>query len=200
MDSSLTDVFPPSTVLLVFPIFSMLSRPSDPYLFMQIQVVLETITLVPGYHTTVAESWTAIHLTSDVVVAKAVTVFKTGLLSGIFPCFVGSESFPMLNHKNYPFRTLRRPPQDVPLWQPGPSWQRTDPDAEAARQLTRALTMTRAGATVSWENTLRRLGLDVDSAAQDLRAEEWNQEWEDILADSVKRKRRKKMKKHNCGN
>ncbi|KAJ7685398.1 hypothetical protein DFH06DRAFT_1074805 [Mycena polygramma] len=71
-----------------------------------------------------------------------------------------------------------------------------DPDAEAARQLTRALTMTRAGATVSWENTLRRLGMDVDLAADDLRATEWNQEWEDILADSVKRKRRKKMKKH----
>jgi len=71
-----------------------------------------------------------------------------------------------------------------------------DPDAEAARQLTRALTMTRAGATVSWENTLQRLGLDVETAAEDLRAEEWNQEWEDILADSVKRKRRKKMKKH----
>ncbi|KAF8211965.1 hypothetical protein K438DRAFT_1957758 [Mycena galopus ATCC 62051] len=78
----------------------------------------------------------------------------------------------------------------------GDAIKTVDPDAEAARQLTRALTMTRAGATVSWENTLRRLGLDVDSAAQDLRAEEWNQEWEDILADSVKRKRRKKMKKH----
>jgi len=71
-----------------------------------------------------------------------------------------------------------------------------DADAEAARQLTRALTMARAGATVSWETTLRRLGVDVDSAANDLRATEWNQEWEDILADSVKRKRRKKMKKH----
>ncbi|KAK7020430.1 DUF1713 domain-containing protein [Favolaschia claudopus] len=71
-----------------------------------------------------------------------------------------------------------------------------DPDAEAARQLTRALTMTRAGATVSWEDTLRRLGFDVELAAEELRAEEWNQEWEDILADSVKRKRRKKMKKH----
>ncbi|KAF8211997.1 hypothetical protein K438DRAFT_1928258 [Mycena galopus ATCC 62051] len=58
-----------------------------------------------------------------------------------------------------------------------------DPDAEAAHQLTRALTMTRAGRPCH-------------SAAQDLRAEEWNQEWEDILADSVKRKRRKKMKKH----
>ncbi|KAJ7097723.1 hypothetical protein B0H15DRAFT_822357 [Mycena belliarum] len=71
-----------------------------------------------------------------------------------------------------------------------------DADAEAARQLTRALTMLRAGATVSWESTLRRLGLDVDLAASDLRAKEWNQDWEDILADSVKRKRRKKMKKH----
>ncbi|KAJ7940408.1 hypothetical protein B0H13DRAFT_2175068, partial [Mycena leptocephala] len=71
-----------------------------------------------------------------------------------------------------------------------------DPDAEAARQLTRALAMTRAGATISWENTLRRLGMDVELAAEDLRVTEWDQEWEDILADSVKRKRRKKMKKH----
>ncbi|KAJ7047033.1 hypothetical protein C8F04DRAFT_1062513 [Mycena alexandri] len=93
-----------------------------------------------------------------------------------------------------------------------------DSDAEAARQLTRALTITRAGATISWDNTLRRLGMDVDLAARDLRAREWDQEWEDILADSTKqilaeqqilaesmhqiltdstkRKRRKKMKKH----
>ncbi|KAJ6597110.1 hypothetical protein DFH09DRAFT_1357167 [Mycena vulgaris] len=71
-----------------------------------------------------------------------------------------------------------------------------DSDAEAARQLTRALTMIRAGATVEWDNTLRRLGDDVDLAARDLHAAEWNQEWEDILADSTKRKRRKKMKKH----
>ncbi|KAJ7724488.1 hypothetical protein DFH07DRAFT_971247 [Mycena maculata] len=69
-------------------------------------------------------------------------------------------------------------------------------DADTARQLTRGLTMARVEATVSWESTLRRLGVDVESAANDLRATEWNQEWEDILADSVKRKRRKKMKKH----
>ncbi|KAJ6502326.1 hypothetical protein C8R45DRAFT_1209903 [Mycena sanguinolenta] len=74
--------------------------------------------------------------------------------------------------------------------------QQMESDAEAARQLTRALTMARAGATVAWDETLRRLGMDVDGAAQDLRAAEWNQEWEDILADSVKRKRKKKMKKH----
>ncbi|KAJ7272014.1 hypothetical protein B0H12DRAFT_1092418 [Mycena haematopus] len=71
-----------------------------------------------------------------------------------------------------------------------------DHDAEVARQLTRALAMTCVGARVAWDDTLRRLGMDVDTAAQDLRAAEWNQEWEDILADSVKRKRRKKMKKH----
>jgi len=93
-----------------------------------------------------------------------------------------------------------------------------DSDAEAARQLTRALTITRAGATISWDNTLRRLGMDMDTAARELRAREWDQEWEDILADSTKqvlaeqqllaesmhriltdstkRKRRKKMKKH----
>jgi len=74
--------------------------------------------------------------------------------------------------------------------------QPADPDAEAARQLTRALTMTRAGATISWENTLRRLGVDVELHAQAVNAAEWNQEWEDILADSTKRKRRHKMKKH----
>jgi hypothetical protein len=38
--------------------------------------------------------------------------------------------------------------------------------------------------------------MDVELAAEDLRVTEWDQEWEDILADSVKRKRRKKMKKH----
>ncbi|KAJ7632887.1 hypothetical protein FB45DRAFT_517834 [Roridomyces roridus] len=63
-----------------------------------------------------------------------------------------------------------------------------DADAEAARQMTRALMMVRAGSTVSWESTLSHLGV--------VQAAEWDQEWEDILADSVKRKRRKKMKKH----
>jgi len=71
-----------------------------------------------------------------------------------------------------------------------------DADGEAARQLTRALSMTRIGATVAWESTLQRLGVDVEAAANDLRTTEWNQEWEDILADSTKRKRRRKMKKH----
>ncbi|KAJ7905750.1 hypothetical protein B0H14DRAFT_2661459 [Mycena olivaceomarginata] len=105
---------------------------------------------------------------------------------------------------------LASPPAHVPLFPEQPfRWHGpldgvpqeamkypADPDAEVARQLTRALTMARAGATISWDNTLRQLGLDVDSAAEELRAEEWNQDWEDILADSVKRKRRKKMKKH----
>ncbi|KAJ7156959.1 hypothetical protein C8R43DRAFT_997813 [Mycena crocata] len=94
------------------------------------------------------------------------------------------------SHSSLPDEVVGHPDEstDIPV----------DADAEAARQLTRALTMSRAGATVSWESTLRRLGLDVDSAAHELRVTEWNQEWEDILADSVKRKRKKKMKKHKC--
>ncbi|KAJ7709683.1 hypothetical protein B0H17DRAFT_1155577 [Mycena rosella] len=111
-----------------------------------------------------------------------------------------------------PPAVFRSPPPATPLFQPprpdaaagAPAPDEAvddavvpgDADAEAARQLTRALTMTRAGATVAWDNTLRRLGLDVDLAARDLQAAEWDQDWEDILADSVKRKRRKKMKKH----
>lgn len=72
-----------------------------------------------------------------------------------------------------------------------------DTDAEAARQLTRALTMTKAGATVSWEETLKRLGLDVSKEAERVNLQEqFEKDWEDVMLDSTKRKRRKKMKKH----
>lgn len=72
-----------------------------------------------------------------------------------------------------------------------------DADAEAARQLTRALTMNKAGATVSWENTLKLLGLDVAQEADraDLQ-QQFDKEWHEVMMDSTKRKRRKKMKKH----
>jgi len=70
-------------------------------------------------------------------------------------------------------------------------------DADAARQLARALVINRVGGAISWEDTLMKLGLDEHSeegrAAQ---AKEWAREWETVYADSVKRKRRKKMKKH----
>ncbi|KAH8827040.1 hypothetical protein DL96DRAFT_1229019 [Flagelloscypha sp. PMI_526] len=72
-----------------------------------------------------------------------------------------------------------------------------DADAEVARQLTRALSMHRAGGAAAWEATLKRLGLDVSQSPE--RVEEnlkLAQEWEDVQMDSTRRKKRKKMKKH----
>ncbi|TFL02902.1 hypothetical protein BDV98DRAFT_591716 [Pterulicium gracile] len=68
-------------------------------------------------------------------------------------------------------------------------------DAEAARQLSRALTMSHLGSSVAWEQTLRTLGLKDDVSRIALQ-EQMDQEWEDVMMDSVKRKRKKKMKKH----
>lgn len=67
-------------------------------------------------------------------------------------------------------------------------------DADAARQLARAMVVNRVGASIAWEDTLRSLGLDVapERAAEVSLAEA---EFE-IYMDSTKRKRRKKMKKH----
>jgi len=72
-----------------------------------------------------------------------------------------------------------------------------DADAEAARQLTRALTMSKAGSTLSWESTMKRLGIDVAKDADRVNLQhQFDKEWEEVLMDSTKRKRRKKMKKH----
>ena len=72
-----------------------------------------------------------------------------------------------------------------------------DADAEAARQLTRALTMSKAGSMLAWENTLKHLGLDVSKEADRMNLQQqFDKEWEEVLLDSTKRKRRKKMKKH----
>jgi|ERR1700722_4002077 len=70
-------------------------------------------------------------------------------------------------------------------------------DADAARQLARALVMTRAGGRIMWEATLKRLGIDVDSEEERvcLKAQ-WKRELEEVMLDSTKRKRRRKMKKH----
>jgi len=70
-------------------------------------------------------------------------------------------------------------------------------DADAARQLARALVMNRVGSTISWEDTLLKLGLNEDTAEGRAElAKEWAREWDTIYTDSVKRKRKKKMKKH----
>jgi hypothetical protein len=72
-----------------------------------------------------------------------------------------------------------------------------DADAVAARQLARALTVTHAGAAVAWEDTMRRLGLDVDKdAARVEMKEQLDKDLEEVMMDSTKRKRKKKMKKH----
>ena len=72
-----------------------------------------------------------------------------------------------------------------------------DADAEAARQLTRALTMSKAASTLAWENTMKHLGLDVSKDADRVNLQQqFDKEWEEVMLDSTKRKRRKKMKKH----
>lgn len=70
-------------------------------------------------------------------------------------------------------------------------------DADAARQLAHALVMNRVGGIMSWQNTLATLGLDGESTQSSaVNAKESAQEWFTIYADSTKRKKRKKMKKH----
>ena len=64
-------------------------------------------------------------------------------------------------------------------------------DADAARQLARAVALHRAGAVASWNATLERLGLPTDADEAVMGAFE-----DAVQMDSVKRKRRKKMKKH----
>lgn len=72
-----------------------------------------------------------------------------------------------------------------------------DADAATARQLSRALIMTHAGASVAWEDTLRRLGLDLEKDVDRIQTRaQMDREWEEVTMDSTKRKRGKKMKKH----
>jgi hypothetical protein len=67
-------------------------------------------------------------------------------------------------------------------------------DADVARQLARTLVMNRLGGTVSFDAALRKLGLDLSEGRE--RVEEMDLSDLAIHLDSVKRKRRKKMKKH----
>jgi hypothetical protein len=79
--------------------------------------------------------------------------------------------------------------EDVPEASP-------EADADAARLLARSLVINRLGATVSWENTLKQLGLDVDEGREEER--EALMDAFEAYMDSTKRKRRRKMKKHKC--
>lgn len=69
-------------------------------------------------------------------------------------------------------------------------------DADAARQLARALVANRVGASLSWEAALKRLGLDL-TAEHEQEVCQAQAEF-DMYMDSTKRKRRRKMKKHKC--
>jgi hypothetical protein len=82
--------------------------------------------------------------------------------------------------------TLDDPPEASP-----------EADADAARQLARALVLNRVGETVAWQATLRHLGSDVEKEAERIESkQEMQREWNEVLLDSTKRKRKKKMKKH----
>jgi len=75
--------------------------------------------------------------------------------------------------------TLEDPPETTP-----------EADADTARLLARTLAMNAVSSAVSWEATLRRLGLNL--------SEDATLGGPSIELDSTKRKRRTKMKKHKC--
>jgi hypothetical protein len=77
-----------------------------------------------------------------------------------------------------------------PLLLDDPPETTPEADADAARQLARALALQHIGAAASWDETLRRIGIDPTQGLEDP-PPSFN-----ILLDSVKRKRKSKMKKH----
>lgn len=101
------------------------------------------------------------------------------------PLFTSSEH--QINNGSRPsFTTIDNPPESSP-----------DSDADAARQLAHALVMNRVGGAIAWQQALSRLGLNVKYSENDMTlAKETAKEWVTIHADSTRRKKRKKMKKH----
>jgi len=67
-------------------------------------------------------------------------------------------------------------------------------DVDAARLLSTALFLNRLNSAVSWESTLKKLGLDVNEGREAEQGALMNVY--DANMDSTKRKRRRKMKKH----
>ncbi|VDB82795.1 unnamed protein product [Peniophora sp. CBMAI 1063] len=80
---------------------------------------------------------------------------------------------------------------DMPFMLDSTAEASPEADADAARQLARAVALHRAGAAASWNATLERLGLPTDADEAVMSAFE-----DAVQMDSVRRKRRKKMKKH----
>ena len=82
--------------------------------------------------------------------------------------------------------TIDNPPESSP-----------DADADAARQLAYTLVTNRVGGAIAWQQALSRLGLSAKCSENDMTlAKESAHEWVSIHADSTRRKKRKKMKKH----
>jgi hypothetical protein len=80
--------------------------------------------------------------------------------------------------------TLEDPPETTP-----------EADADTARLLSRTLVMNAVSSAVSWDATLRRLGLNPAENTAAL-----GDQGLTVELDSTQRKRRKKMKKHKCVN
>ena len=83
-----------------------------------------------------------------------------------------------------PFSTLEDPPETTP-----------EADADTARLLARTLAMNAVSSNVSWDATLRRLGLNPSEGRE---AENAVLQGFSVHLDSTRRKRRRKMKKHKC--
>ncbi|KLO18847.1 hypothetical protein SCHPADRAFT_899409 [Schizopora paradoxa] len=99
-------------------------------------------------------------------------------VSKLFESHPAEKASSIDNSKNALLGTIDDPPEASP-----------EADADAARQLSRALVVNRVGNTVNWDQTLARLGLQVEMEAPEV-------ENVQIDLDSTKRKRRRKMKKH----
>ena len=83
----------------------------------------------------------------------------------------------------------------VPTTLDNPLETTPEADADTARLLARTLAMNAVNSSVSWDDTLRRLGLN---PAEGRAAENAALEGLAVKLDSTQRKRRKKMKKHKC--
>lgn len=101
------------------------------------------------------------------------------------PLFTSSED-QLISDSRSSLATIDNPPESS-----------SDADADAARQLAHALVMNRVGGAIVWQRALSRLGLGAKYLENDMTlAKETAQEWVTIHADSTRRKKRKKMKKH----
>ena len=113
----------------------------------------------------------------------ASTIFES--VDSATPLFTSSED-QLHNDSLSSFATIDNPPESSP-----------DADADAARQLAHTLVMNRIGGAIAWQQALSRLGLSAKYSESDITlAKETAQEWVTIHADSTRRKKRKKMKKH----